>query len=131
MSPKKLNAEEIADLREVIGYLEGGTRPGDAPMSLAEAVQALHDELPGFWWRGGTCALSSEAIVCPDHNDPEHRERLMAECPPSVKHWNEGIEVELRPGSDAALVRALLAAMSRAILLKNGMTVIDEPEVEV
>lgn len=81
----------------------------DAVLSLMEA------KLPGFWWRGGTCFLSSEAIVCPDHNCPTHGARLMVECPPSMPHWNEGIEVEIRPGSQGALVRALLAAVLRTL----------------
>lgn len=87
--------------------------------SLDAALKLLRDALPGFWWRGGTCALSSEAIVCPDHNCPTHGERLLREFPPAIEHWNEGIEVELRPGGDEALVRALLAATLRAYRAKE------------
>lgn len=89
-------------------------------VSLDAALKVFRDALPGFWWRGGTCAVSSEAIVCPDHNCPAHGERLRTECPPTIAHWNEGIEVELRPGNDAALVRSLLAATMRAWQLKGG-----------
>lgn len=87
--------------------------------SLDAAVKVLGQALPGFWWRGGTCFLSSEAIVCPDHNCPTHGARLREECPPVIAHWNEGIEVEIRPGGDAALVRALLAATLRAYRMKR------------
>jgi hypothetical protein len=86
----------------------------DAPPYTGSIDAALTLLPPGFWWRGGTCCVSSEATVCPDHNDPEHRERLLAECPPVIEHWNSGIEVELRPGSPGALVRALAAACLRA-----------------
>lgn len=72
---------------------------------------------PGFWWRGGTCCVSSEAIVCPDHNDKYHGPRLHRECPPEIEHWNSGIEVELRPGNPFALCRALIAACLRARML--------------
>lgn len=68
----------------------------------------------GFWWRGGTCAVSSEATVGPDHNDPKHGERLLRECPPSINYWDCGIEVELRPGTHFTLIRALAAACLRA-----------------
>lgn len=86
--------------------------------SLDAVLLLMSAQLPGFWWRGGTCSVSSEARVCPDHNCPEHGPRLLAECPPSLDHWNEGIEVELRPGSQSALVRALLAACLRALQAK-------------
>jgi hypothetical protein len=68
----------------------------------------------GFRWRGGTCHISSEVHICPDHNDPMHRERLMKECPPSVQIWNEGLEVELRPGGDSAFILAFAAVCLRA-----------------
>lgn len=87
----------------------------DLTASLDAVLSLIEQKLPGFWWRGGTCSVSSEARVCPDHNCPEHGARLLAECPPSLDIWNEGIEVELRPGSQNALVRALLAATLRAL----------------
>jgi hypothetical protein len=90
-------------------YLDGD-HP-DPTKSIDAAVALLPS---GFWWRGGTCYLSSEATVCPDHNNPEHRERLLRECPPSIEHWDSGIEVEIRPGSDHALARAICAASLRA-----------------
>lgn len=80
-------------------------------LSLDKALMLLPD---GFWWRGGTCCVSSEATVCPDHNNPDHRERLLRECPPSIEWWNEGIEACLTPGSDAALIRALISACLQA-----------------
>jgi hypothetical protein len=74
----------------------------------------------GFFWRGGTCHVSSEVTVCPDHNDPLHRERLMKECPPADAIWNDGIEVELRPGGDAAFVLAFTAVCLRAQAALEG-----------
>ncbi len=38
----------------------------------------------------------------------------MKECPYTEKIWDEGIEVELRPGSDTALVLAFVAVCLRA-----------------
>lgn len=84
-----------------------------APAYTASIDAALTLLPEGFWWRGGTCSVSSEATVCPDHNGT-HRERLLRECPPTELIWDEGIETELRPGSNNALIRALLSAILRA-----------------
>lgn len=82
--------------------------------SFTASLDAVLTLLPdGFWWRGGTCSVSSEATVCPDHNGP-HRERLLREYPPTELIWDEGIETELRPGSNNALIRALLSAILSA-----------------
>ena len=82
--------------------------------SYTSSLDAALTLLPeGLWWRGGTCSVSSEATVCPDHNGP-HRERLLRECQPTELIWDEGIETELRPGSNNALIRALLASILRA-----------------
>lgn len=98
----------------VKGEVQDATTRYHAPEYTFALDCALRLLPPGFWWRGGTCHVSSEAIVCPDHNDPEHRTRLLRECSPKIFHWNQGIEVELRPGSDNALVRALASACMRA-----------------
>jgi hypothetical protein len=79
------------------------------------SIDAANTLLPsGFWWRGGTCGVSSEVRVCPDHNRPEHKTRLMNLCPPKIAHWNNGIEVTLWPGNDQALIRAFASACLRA-----------------
>lgn len=92
--------------------LRSGPLRGDPKYTASlDAVLTLLPE--GFWWRGGTCSVSSEATVCPDHNGP-HRERLLRECPPTELIWDEGVETELRPGSNNALIRALLSAILRA-----------------
>lgn len=105
------------DLLESLRMLESD-EPTVMRLTVDEAVGWLRKELPGFWWRGGTCFLSSEAIIAPDHNCPVHGERLHREFPPTVAHWNEGVEVELRPGSDENLARALMAAICRVKLLE-------------
>lgn len=78
-----------------------------------DALAVFREVLPGWWWRGGTCWVSSECRICPDHGSREHGERLMHAFPPAVDIWNEGLEVELRPGSDETLARALIAAVLR------------------
>lgn len=95
--------------------------PSENLPSYTNSVDSALELLPsGFWWRGGTCHVSSEAVVCPDHNHPDHRERLLREYPPTKEHWNSGIEVEIRPGSDDALARALASACLRARLIRQG-----------
>lgn len=124
-----MSDETADDLLDILMLVEDLDQEG-APLTAAECVQALSEELPGFWWRGGTCALSSEVIMAPDYNDPEHGQRLKAEYPPEHEHWNAGIEVELRPGSDVAFCRAFLAVMIRIKLAKLGLfpgLVCDEP----
>lgn len=95
----------------------------DDPRNYTGSLEAALTLLPaGFWWRGGMCGVSSEMIVCPDHNRPAHRERLLRACPPTLEHWNSGIEVTLWPGSHDALIRATLSACLRAqaALLPHG-----------
>jgi hypothetical protein len=98
------------DMGEGPGWFNIGYEVPRFTASLDSAWSILPE---GFWWRGGTCDVSSEATVCPDHNGP-HRERLLRECPPAEDIWNEGIETELRPGSHYALIRALLASILKA-----------------
>lgn len=81
--------------------------------SFDDALTLFREVLPGWWWRGGTCWVSSECRICPDHGSPEHGERLLREFPPAIDVWNEGLEVELRPGSDEMLARTLVAAILR------------------
>ena len=82
-----------------------------------DALAVFREVLPGWWWRGGTCWVSSECRICPDHGSPEHAERLMHAFPPAVDVWNEGLEVELRPGSDETLARAMVSAILRVSAL--------------
>lgn len=114
-------SETADELLDVLMMVEGADDRDGCPMSAADCLEALKTTFPGFWWRGGTCALSSEVIMAPDYNDPEHGERLKAEYPPELEHWNSGIEVELRPGSDLAFCRAFTAVMIRIKLAKLGI----------
>lgn len=94
---------------------DGSDPPRVSVPAFTGSIDAAETLLPeGFWWRGGTCGVSSEMRVCPDHNRPEHRERLLRECPPKIEHWNLGIEVTIWPGSNPALVRAFASACLRA-----------------
>lgn len=113
-------SETVDELLDVLMCLETSDQEG-CPMNAAECVKILEEDLPGFWWRGGTCALSSEVIIAPDYNDERHGGRLLAEYPQELEHWNSGIEVELRPGSDAMFCRAFLAAIIRVKLAKLGI----------
>lgn len=97
------------DLQDLVAY-------DSAPEILTSfdaAVSLFREVLPGWWWRGGTCWVSSECRICPDHGSPEHGDRLHREFPPEIDVWNEGLEVELRPGSDETLARTLVAAILR------------------
>jgi hypothetical protein len=62
--------------------------------SSAAAAETLLPE--GFFWRGGTCYLSSEVLIAPDYNDPMHRERLLREY---RNRWSGGT-AEPRSKSD-------------------------------
>jgi hypothetical protein len=94
-------------------YVRYCVDPDDLPdITMDDCLSLLPD---GFWWRGGTCHVSSEVTVCPDHNDPEHRERLLRQCPPTeAAYWDCGIDVELRPGSHKAFLWAFFLACYRA-----------------
>lgn len=74
---------------------------------------AMTEKLPGWLWRGGVCAVSSEMWIVPDFNCPVHGERLRREM--DEQHWDEGREVELRPGSYDALVDAAFQVMDEAM----------------
>jgi hypothetical protein len=71
-------------------------------------IEAAQQLLPiGFWWQGSSSFYSSDARIGPDYNDPRHRERLLQDYPPELRHWDRGVAVEIRPGGDGALIRAL------------------------
>src|SRR6476661_6092787 len=64
---------EISELEELLSLVEAD-ETDTPPFWLDDCIEALREELPGFWWRGGTCALSSEVIIAADYNCPEHGE---------------------------------------------------------
>jgi hypothetical protein len=92
----------------------------DAAVALCERV------LPGWAWKVGTCCVSDDAWVCPDHNSPEHGERLKREFPLPVERYpetnargstsltwgpyDEGFDIDRRPPGNVAL------ALCQAIL---------------
>lgn len=47
-----------------------GWQPENTP-SLVEAIARLERELPGWWWRVGSCHVSSDATVAPDSEGPD------------------------------------------------------------
>lgn len=108
-----------SDLLFTLSEIEAGRHTRAVP-SLDECVGILGRVLPGFWWRGGTCGLSSEVVVAPDFNCPVHGNRLLREFPVNLEYWDQGIDVEFRPGSNENLRRAFLAAILRALLAKQG-----------
>ncbi|UQS95277.1 hypothetical protein Pam5_61 [Pseudanabaena phage Pam5] len=109
------------DLVLTVEEMEAQRIPDADTPTLEDCVKALHRHLPGFWWRGGTCGLSSEVVVAPDYNCKIHGERLVQEFPQDLEHWADGIDVEIRPGSDVNLRRAFVSAILRARLAINGV----------
>jgi len=72
--------------------------------SLDAIVGLIERVLPGFAWKVGTCSVSDDAWICPDHNNPEHGERLMKQFPPVYgTKWDRGIDVDLRPPGRPAI----------------------------
>lgn len=93
--------------------LPSATESLDAITALIERV------LPGWMVRAQWCNVSAEAWVAPDLNSPD--------CPPDIAadpaRWHdycERNEVEIRPGSRDAAIRALCAAFCRAMSEKAG-----------
>lgn len=81
------------------------TRP-----DLMQVIDMIKQELPGWWWRVGTCYLSDDAALGPDYNDPQHRERLLQEFPTEI--FDGTIDIDRRPSGD--LAAALLDALNEA-----------------
>lgn len=81
--------------------------------TLHDFQLAMDESLPGWLWRGGVCAVSSEMWIAPDFNCPVHGERLLAEF--DEREWSEGLEIEIRPGSYQNLVNAAYEVMGWAI----------------
>lgn len=85
-----------------------------------DAIAALiEDKLPGWMARVQWCGVSAEAWVAPDLNSPL--------CPPEIRaneaRWHDYAdrnEVELRPGSREAAIRALCAATCLAMHEKES-----------
>ena len=82
-------------------------------LDLIEAINLVEENLPGWWWKVGTCYLSDDAGIGPDYNDPKHRERLLREFPPEL--FDGKIDIDRRPAGDlaAALVDAYNEALER------------------
>lgn len=80
-----------------------------------DAITALIErKLPGWMVRVQWCSVSAEAWVAPDLNSPL--------CDPAIRadegrwhDYSERSEVEIRPGSRDAAIRALCAAFARAM----------------
>jgi hypothetical protein len=81
-------------------------------MTLPEAITFVETNLPGWWWKVGTCYLSDDAAIGPDYNHPKHRERLLREFPPEIFDHGQ-FDVDMRPPGD--LGGALIAAYDLAM----------------
>lgn len=122
--------QTVDELTDALVMVEGADGDSAFPFDEGGCVEILESELPGFWWRGGICALSSEVIIAPDYNDPEFGPDLHRDFPATEDHWNAGIEVELRPGSRENFCRAFVACIIRAKLAKLGVRVAQQWDEE-
>jgi hypothetical protein len=86
----------------------------NSQITIQDCLAALS---AGLYWRGGICHLSAEVLIAPDYNDPDHRELPLIEYPQSLAHWDQDLEVEIRPGSHDAFLRAFIAVCSKARLM--------------
>ena len=86
-------------------------------LSLETVIALINWHLPGWAWKIGTCSVSDDAWLCPDYNDPAHRERLIAELGEPVDNtdWRDaGIDIDRRPPGNVelALLEAFCLAMA-------------------
>jgi hypothetical protein len=83
-------------------------------MTLDQAIARVNEELPGWWWKVGTCCISDDACIAPDFNSPIHGDRLKAQFFPieAGSELDIGFDVDQRPPGDVA--GALLQALSDA-----------------
>lgn len=85
-------------------------------IGLEEAIAQVKQELPGWWWKVGSCCVSDDACIAPDFNDPIHGERLKAQFFPieAGSELDAGFDVDMRPPGDVggALLQALADAQA-------------------
>lgn len=88
--------------------------------SVDDMVSIINETLPGWAWKVGTCCVSDDAWICPDHNHPIHGERLKAEFPPvSGSIWDCGVDIDLRPPGRTAIALCIAYCyVIRAIRIK-------------
>lgn len=88
--------------------------------SIDAVVALIERELPGWWWKCGTCCVSDDACIAPDFNSPKHGERLKAQFFPLVpgSELDAGFDVDRRPPGNVAI--ALLEAFLRALEASRG-----------
>lgn len=87
--------------------------------SLDAAIALVCEELPGWWWKVGTCHVSDDACLCPDFNDPVHGARLRARYFP-IEHngpYDGGFDIDRRPPGNLPL--ALLEALLQALIAEE------------
>lgn len=87
-------------------------------MTLDEAIETVKRELPGWWWKVGTCSVSDDACIAPDFNSPMHGERLKAQFFPIEpgSALDAGFDVDMRPPGDPASALLEALAMAKAYL---------------
>jgi hypothetical protein len=77
---------------------------------LDKALARLAAELPGWWWRVGSCSVSADATVGPDRAGPDAD--LLALC-----DFDEGFDNDLR--QPATVAEALHGAIDRALIARE------------
>lgn len=82
-------------------------------VGLAEAIERLYRELPGWWFSLGNCHVSADATVGPDRTGPD-RSLLQFE------EFDAGIDGSLL--HPATLAEALHKAIDEALLAKARRT---------
>lgn len=133
--------EELEAILERVRVLEGPCREIDACLgkvlgdplltwgpfeycpytACRDGVDYLFEKyFPGWWWSGGSCALTGHASCGPDYNDPKHRERLFREWPEG--RFDDGLHEDLTAGSGRTrATRALLCVFLQALIAREEM----------
>jgi len=77
--------------------------------SLVSALTRLEKELPGWWWRVGSCSVSADATIGPDRTGPDAH--LL-----KIDEFDKGFDCDLR--QPATCGEALNRAIDKALAAK-------------
>lgn len=107
--------DELNKLKRLPGELRIYPLDNRSDRIAYEKVEDLiRHMLPGWGWRTCQCYLSTDAVLFPDYNDPQHGERLLAAYPPAIWDNRAEIDLDIRPpiSSAGALCAALLVTLA-------------------